>query len=408
MATNPVSLGNFLGVNNRLEATRLGVTLPGNVRATWLRAADNVDLDGGFLRRREGFGEALASGRAHSLWGDGEPDGYAVLDGALQRLTLAGAGLDADELLTGFTSAPVSFARMPTGSVVWSDGLRIGAIRDGVAGDLAPAAPNPVPVVNVVAGGLPAGRYLIAFTAFGAGGEGPPTAPRQFDVPEGSGFVFTGLGAGRAYVSGPNGDILTLAAGDTFVSLTNTGPRLDSLLLERMPAGQIVRHYSAQLLVARGSMLCWSEPYRYGLWNPGKSFIQFRAPITVVEPCEAGVFVCADRTYWLAGDLAATTQQAVLPYGGVAGSGHQQRGSDDVLRAFWVSPHGLVVGTPDGSAKAVQEAALKFSGAARAATLYREGRGIDQAIFTRQGIEPLTTASRGFVAADRHRKETVL
>lgn len=403
MAPKPIALGTFIGVSNRREATRMDAGKAG----TYLRAADNVNVDGGFLRRRRGTSAALTP-RAHSIWGDGADDGYAVVDGALVRLALNGDELLQENLLAGFTSAPVSFERMPTDAVVWSDGQRLGVIRNGVAGELVPQAPNPVPVVNVVAGAMPAGRYLLAFTRVTSAGESAATKSAQFDLADGSGFVITGMDAAtQVYMSGPNGDILTAAAGDTIVSLTNTGPRCETLLLERMPAGQIVRHYNSSLLVARGSMLCRSEPYRYGLWNPGKSYIQFPAPITVVEPCVAGVFVCADRTYWLAGDLAATTMQPVLPYGAVAGSGVRS-GTDDNVRTFWVSPHGLVMGTPDGAAKAVQEKDLTFSGAARAATLYREGQGIAQAIFTRQGIQPLATASRGFVAAEIHRKETVL
>ncbi|QOF76068.1 hypothetical protein [Variovorax sp. 38R] len=407
MASKPVSLGTFLGVNNRREAARLQVRLPGNVQATYLRAAENVDVDGGFMRRRRGISAALTP-RAHSIWGDGADDGYAVVDGALVRLALDGDELQQQALLAGFTSAPVSFERMPTGAVVWSDGQRLGAIRNGAPGELVPEAPNPVPVVNVVAGALPAGRYLLAFTRVTSAGESAATQPAQLDLADGSGFVITGMDAAtQVYMSGPNGDILTAVAGDTILSLTNTGPRCETLLLERMPAGQIVRHYNSSLLVARGNMLCRSEPYRYGLWRPGKSFILFPAPITVMEPCVGGVFVCADRTYWLAGDLDATAMQPVLPYGGVAGSG-TRCGTDDNVRVFWVSPHGLVMGTPDGAAKAVQEKDLTFSGAARAATLYREGQGIAQAIFTRQGIRPLATASRGFVASEIHRKETVL
>ena len=84
----------------------------------------------------------------------------------------------------------------------------------------------------------------------------------------------------------------------------------------------------------------------------------------------------------------------------MAGSGARSL-DDDAPRVFWVSPHGLVIGTPDGAAKAVQEDALTFSGATRAATLYREGQGIDQAVYTRQGVRPNTTAARGAIPVSR-------
>ncbi len=408
MPVRTTALSTFLGVSNRRERTRLEERLPGGVKAYYLAAADNVDLStDGFLQRRRGISAAQGGGRAHSIWGDGGLDGFAVVAGALNRLTLSGSGLVFDELLLGFGPAPVSFARMPTDAVAWSDGQRIGAIRDGVAGDLAPPKPNPAPSVSVVSGALPAGRYLLAFTRITADGESAATVPLQVEVGDGAGFSLADLEADTAvYMSGPSSDVLTRVYGSgDIVTLTNTGPRCETLLLEPMPAGSIVRQYNASLLVARGNLLLWSEPYRYGLTRPAKNFIAFAAPITVMEPCVGGVFVCADATYWLAGDLNTTSLQPVLPYGGVAGSGTRSR-DDDAPRVFWVSPHGLVIGTSDGVAKAVQEDALVFSGAERAATLYREGPGITQAVFTRQGTEPPTTAARGYVAAERHRKET--
>ena len=72
--------------------------------------------------------------------------------------------------------------------------------------------------------------------------------------------------------------------------------------------------------MARGRWLYVSEPYRYGLYNARRGFIPFPSEITVVQPCEDGVYVCADKTYWLPGDPLATTPVVLLPYGALLGS----------------------------------------------------------------------------------------
>lgn len=410
MALAPVKFSNFgPGLNNRCDPSRLGFTAADRSQSTYLYGADNVDItSAGFLRRRRGTTGALLPGAAHSLWGDGAADGYAVMDGNLVELTTSAGALVARVLEGGFTHAPVTMARMPTGAVVWSDGRRIGAVLEGVAGELVPDAPNPVPAVQPVAGSLPAGHYLFSFTRITDRGESAATQPTRIEAPGATGFVFTGMTPDvAAYMSGPNGDILTRTDGDTVVALNDSGARAETLLLERIPAGQIVRHYSGRLLVARGPMLAWSETYRYGLWNPGRNFIQFEAPITVVEPCRDGVFVCADRTYWLPGDLAGTQLREVLPYGGVAGSGASAL-EDEEPRVFWVSPHGLVVGRPTGTVAAVQENALVFAAASRATALYRRRDGLNHLVYARQGVEPLAQAARDFTNVELHRKETVL
>lgn len=392
MATKPLlSLGPFIGMNNRRDPTRLDAGDAG----TYLRIAENIDVDGGFFRVREGYGAALTP-PAHSVWGDGEPDGYAVVDGNLEQLRAAGAGLQRTVVRYGMSGQPVSFERAPTGDIFWSDGVALGRISAGQ--DRLPAAPAPNPVPSVSArpgeGTMAAGQYLFAFTRLTQDPESAATPVQRVVLPEAGGFFITGLQADTVtYASGPNGDVLTRVepignalAVDSLVA----GPRCETLLLQPLPAGQIVRHYNGRMLVARGNALLFSEPYRYGLYNPAQSFIPLPGLITVMEPCVGGVFVCSDRTYWLAGDLMGTPVP-VLPFGGVAGSGAR---SPDETQVCWVSPKGLVIGASDGTATAVQDDALRFGGAARAACLFRDWEGMSHVIYTRQGVQPLTTQAR--------------
>ena len=86
--------------------------------------------------------------------------------------------------------------------------------------------------------------------------------------------------------------------------------------------GALLPNYvNGRLLVAVGSLLIYSEPFMPGLYRPSKNYIPFPAPITVLEACGAGVFVAADKTYWLGGEITAASLAEVLPYGAVPRSG---------------------------------------------------------------------------------------
>ena len=385
-----VQLGSMApGVNNRLAPTQLGRTNPDRSRATFLSVGDNIDITGrGYLRRRKGKTLERAGVATHSVWGDGD-EGYAAIGGDLVHLEAAGAGLLATTVLSGLAElAPISYDRMPDGDVVWSNGQRIGRLSGSTARALVTPRPAVSPTVEVTTGGMAEGRYQVAFTAMANGIESGSTRPVQVDVPDNGGLSFPNLLPGvRVYVTGPNGSVFNhVSVVDELVSLSNTGTELRTLLLADMPPGQVVRWYKGTLLVASGRTLFLSEPYYPGLVNPSRGYIPFPAPITVVEPCENGVFVCADKTYWLQGALLDTAPVVVLQYGGLQGSGGRMPTTDSAagVRCFWLSPRGLVVGSPDGGAVAVQESALKFGSARAGATLFREQDGANQILAARQ------------------------
>ncbi|NDZ11488.1 hypothetical protein C7T35_01420 [Variovorax sp. WS11] len=417
MALSTGKLGSMSpGVNNRLEPTQLGRTLPDRSKATYLYAGENIDITGrGYLKRRRGFTLAQSGTAAHSVWGD-ETEGYLAIGNDLLHLQPDGDDLVPTSVLDDLPElAAISYVRMPDGDVIWSNARRIGRLRGASALPLATPRPSVSPSVSLIAGALPPGRYQLAFTEVGALGESGSTVPVAVEVPENGGIRVTGLGAGTlVYMTGPNGSVFNATftdAGD-IVTLANNGPTLRSLLLADMPAGQVLRHYKGSLLVAAGRLLCFSEPYYYGLFNPSKGYIPFPAPITVVEPCESGVFVCADRTYWLAGGLLDTSPVAVLPYGGLQGSGGSVRtadGADAVTQAFWLSPRGLVIGTPSGNASNVQEHALKFGAARAGATLFREQDGAHHILAARQeAARPAAAAADAFFPVETIVKDTDL
>lgn len=379
--TRDVAMGHVLGLNNRLHITRMESVLPNRATATWLRVANNIDLTGdGFIRRRQGYSRALA-GQWHSLWADAL-NAYGVRNGDLVRIDHR--SLDVATVVAGVGSGPVSYARLPDGMVYWTNAMRIGRLDNAVARELSTPAPNPVPVALPTTGGLPPGRYQVCFTRSGVDGESASTEPQEVVLAGGGGIAFAGLAADtHIYATGPDGEVFNEIALGDYLSLGNSGSPCDPFMHALMPSGQALAHYRGSLLVASGQWLYISEPYRYGLHNARRGFIPFPAPISIVQPCEDGVYVCADKTYWIPGDPLATQPQVVLPYGALPGSAAF---SERDQTAYWQSGRGAVIAKPGGLVDAPQDEALIFQPAESGFTWLREQLGDTHLITTRFGV----------------------
>ena len=410
MAIHKANLGAILGLNNRLSETQLDVRLPGGARSTYLYGAENVDLnDKQALRRRRGKTLALA-GRAHSLWSD-KRSGYAVIDDVLWHLAPAGSGLSKAQVRAGMPSLPMSYSRGADGDVYWSNGAQIRRVSNGVD---KPVVTDPLPHAPTVlaeeGGGLPAGRYLVVFTVTGPDGESPATPNMQVVVPDNGRIVIGPVPvAAQVYLSGPNGDVPTLAsavptAGTTIFTLPAGGIRCATINTATAPPGAIVRHYNGTMLVAAGNLVCWSKPWNYGVFDL-RDYIAFPAPVSLIEPLDGGVFIAADQTYWISDFLGGSGLQAVLPFGAVPGSSGQ---SPETKEAFWHSPEGLVIGGEGGAVKVVQRDALAFGDAASGASLYRRHNGITQILTSRFGVEASVAVASSFMDAEIVRKGTIL
>lgn len=378
------------GISNRVAPDALMTRLASNIPAMYLRDAVNCDLTAkGRLTRRQGYSN-LSEARARCVWGDGGPDGYAVVDGQVSRLTFT-PGLTVEPLAPA-GPGHVSFSRAPDGTVVWSDG----AVLHRVEATSTPIVPQPpaVPDITVGAGGLPAGRYMFSFTLFSASGESAPTWPVPVDVPQGGSVTFSAMTPGtRVYATGPNGEVMTYigaaASSMAYSVLDDSGWMLETTGLVPMPPGRIVRHALGRLLVASGATLFMSEPFRHGLYNPVSGFVSFQAPITVVAPTSRGVYVCADKTFWFDA-LPPQSAPVVLPFGAVFGSDTVIPGpTAGVQRTAWMSPRGMVSATEAGEVELLQDDALNFSPAAKASSVLRESAGERWLISTRSGVGPM-------------------
>jgi len=386
--TDPIKLGPFKGINNRLPATQLV-----GEDGAFLADAVNVDVtNAGTLKRRAGVGLKTPLPGAHSLWSDERAAFVADAD-TLHRIDLL--TLAVTPVFTGLANARLSYARI-NDDVVWTDGSQV---RRVTAAGLdrtnwldAPAT-APVPVRVAGGGSMPAGQYrfMVAW-AEADGAESPGTYPAALDVQAGDAIQLAGLSTVappeaavlNIFMTEPNGAQFYLAASLPVTLLMPTFELRDLPALSRaptswqrapLPGGQIIRGYNGRVLVARGATLYFTEPYHRGLLDPTKGYIPFDADITLMEPCQNGVYVAAgDTTWWLQGaDIAQAEMLPVLPYGAVLGTGCTMPNSNDV---WWYSHRGMVIGSQEGLAKNVQEANVIADGAGYGVSVVRERDGM--------------------------------
>ena len=155
-----------------------------------------------------------------------------------------------------------------------------------------------------------------------------------------------------------------------------TATTIGDQVLVPMPAGQHIAHHAGRLLVGVGSAVIYSEPFTPHLRDEAKGFELFPAPITCLVAVEGGVFVVADKTYFIAGGFPAQAVRAVFDYG----APDQQPSYREDGGAHWMSSKGVVSVTSSGEIANLQESRVALSADGAAATLYREADGMETII----------------------------
>ncbi len=390
----------------------------------FVRAAVNTDITAeGSGKRRRGFATAIVGSACHSLWADDANEAMYFVDaGDLKRVTGSSDAPIATVMRAGLGVASLSYADTLAGAVYYTNSEVLRRIDAG--GDRTAGVPAPAVLPSLTASGsgaIPAGRYQLIATYVDAYGEESAATPScQAEAAADQTLVVTslpstwptGVVALRLYLTSTNGatllkasELSVPAATVTFASMPPLGARCVTSLLAPMPAGQIVRECNGRLMVAVGSMLIYSEPYAYGLFDPTRNFIPFPAQITMMEPCGEGFYIAAESTYWIGGDITKTELTLVLPYGAVPRTGAAVPNSDDV---WWMSERGRVLGAADGSVKALEEPNVIVPRAQFGASMFRESDGMKQAITSLFGLESTNMAAGSFMDAEIIRKGTTL
>lgn len=430
----PARLGPFnLGMNNRAPDTAMRVR-----SGSYLRSAVNADVTSeGRLRRRPGSTKVLAGSNMHSLFA-GAGHAYVVADGALNLLVDVGGEMQLTPLLQGLLPhARVDYCTSED-EVLCTDGQTNYVLAGASIRPLSVPTPNPAPALEAAAGDLPAGLYQAVAVFVAADGRRSGTSPiAHAQVEAGQGVAVTGLPtafppgvtAWELYLTSPDGQIFMLAAklsapaapGASLPHLFADGLSgvCPTFMLAPMPAGEIVRvsPSGSRLLVARGKILYFSQPFSFGLHNPLSDYVAFNAPITNVEVSASTIYVATtDTTYRMAGDIAGAAVENVLPYGGVPGTGGSIA---DRSACWWMSTRGVVIFNgsdlrsadslaPGESAVNLQADAVAVDRYAHGASVLREQNGSKQLISAVFNAEKTGAAAYSFFDAEIVRKGTTV
>ena len=138
-----------------------------------------------------------------------------------------------------------------------------------------------------------------------------------------------------------------------------------------------------------------------------RNFVQFAAPITAVFSTGAGLYVSADETFYLPGDVASTAPQDAHPTKIIRGSVAAVPNTNQFV---WLSTRGPLVGEQNGKVDFLAYKHLDtgyINPAQTGATLFRVSGGLRQIITTLHGEANQSGASASdYMDAEIVRKGT--
>lgn len=281
-------------------------------------AVNGVLVKGGVFVRREGE-ELVLADDMHSLWSYGGVT-YAMRGATLGTTDLVSGTPTFTPIGDLSSPLPVSYDVL-NNEIVLSNTFGMYRLVGGEIVPFGVEMPGAFAVIPQEAGGLQAGRYGVAISYVSHTGEEGGLSPATFaNIEAGQGMwislptpIEDATGSINIYCTDPGGAELRFAAnilagvwGTTIADDTKRGELADNKFLARLPYGRFISVWQGRLLSARGHTLYWSEPMRYGLYNPVNNFVQFENEIGFIGTTPTGIFVgTLDGVYFLAGTSPA-------------------------------------------------------------------------------------------------------
>ena len=296
----------FGGLNNKFA--------PEHIPESLLEILDNFDVDvGGGLHLRDGYTNLIAGTNAHSLWSNGDKEAFYVDENVLYQI-------DPENVTqrTGVASVlhPNRVGYYSIGSrTYFSNGSTSGVIENGTSRPWGIPTPAITPLTTTISGQLTAGTYQVAIRYVATDGRvsGSRTAGIHTLPVDNSGIHLFGLQQSadpsvshtEIYCSTPDGDTLYRAGTTTdttfdIVDLHGDMIPLDHQFVQPCPGGDIVELFAGRLFLASGRYLFYSNPLNYEMFD-AHNYVEFPAEITNVMPVDDGIFITADRLYFLEG-----------------------------------------------------------------------------------------------------------
>jgi len=311
--TDPVTLAFPGGMNNVATLER--------IPDGFARLIENADVvDGsGRLRRRDGYSAVSGATGGHSLWSHPSLSYglYVNSSGNLVKIGNDGTLTNAATVEPAYRMSYAAFA----GRAYYSNSFNMGYIDENGNHQSWGVDDPPAPLFTISSsGGVPAGRYQLAYTViYNSGEESQPSLVRQAvldsngsitvgPVPNGSGYNSVNL-----YMSHHDGEelffVANLAKGLTSLVISSRPQpdyMLEHLYSDRFPPMTRIAAFKHRIIGARGNEL-WFSDYRqvsicYRIRidenNAEGNPAMFEDPITMIGPVENGVYVGTEKQLW--------------------------------------------------------------------------------------------------------------
>lgn len=211
------------------------------------------------------------------------------------------------------------------------------------------------PTPTLVSGGLTPGVYQVAMTWVDqAGDEGGTTIAATVSVGANQSLsVVLPSRAGltpQLYVSAVNSATLYKQAQGSGThrvdSVRDDVARLETLHHREPASGNIVVAHNSVLVMADGPTLWMTTPLRPHLVNRATMFFQFPTPINMVASASGGLYVGADKVYFISGvETDKPEQSTASEYPAVGGTTATLPDG----RVAWMTQYGLAISAPNGA-----------------------------------------------------------
>ena len=342
---------------------------------------DAVNMDftvGGKAELRTGFSKVRDCSNARAIFDMGS-NGLALVDGEdLIRVDQSGSETFIAKLSAGHVAATLHNNLLYLNT----------AIESIVVGETVEqwSVEPPAFDVSLTSGNMAVGLYKVAVTKL-ANGKESGCIPAVISVGQGQSIVVSSAGSGnRLYCSVANGQTLyyqgTASHSNYIANPVDDTERLETDMLQPFPFCEILDSHKGLIVGARGRFLFYSMPLQPHLFNPEVNYIQFSCDIELIASVADGVYVCADKTYFISSIGSDNlSQRVVLDFGAVKGTAVKLPNKT----VAWFSKYGQVMAGPEGITELINKASYSPETASDGAAGFLE----------HNGNQMITTSMRG-------------
>lgn len=394
------------------------------------RAAINVDFDRmGKWRRRTGTELVLPMDDAHSLWAP-KSGAYAYFVAGTALCRLDPIRRTRVILRTGLApGAPMSFCEVNE-DIFYSNGYQSGSVFGTIGVEM------PIGEITCAAtttGALPPGAYKVGMVYVKTSGEESGPVVSDFVLAVAGGISVEGFSLpqdpaiqrARFYLSPPDGEALYQVLDTAFTNpdITFTavadGKMLETQFMQPPPPAHLLQTFNGRLYGADGSILWYTQAFRYGLHNPASDYVDMGARITLIEEAadKKGLFVgTTEGTFFLAGDdMAKMELQSVSELAPIEGTGTAidtkvfgMKELPEFFAPVWFTQKGWVVGLNDGTIKNLIHDRLVVSNLERGAAIVRKQNGNTHLMGVFRGSDGQITAASDSMTSEVIRNGIVI